>query len=104
MSKSIINYMKYKIQKLSNRSGLSKCDICQNEEILEIHHIRGRKIPNCNNPSNLANICSNCHTKVHHGIIVIEDWVMTTDGYQLIWHYYKDKSITGNDAKPWLIK
>ena len=86
-----------------NKSGYCECEICGEANILQQHHIRGRNIPNANHHSNLANICSNCHTKVHHGIIVIENRVFTTDGYVLIWHHYKDESFTGNDAKPWLI-
>jgi hypothetical protein len=40
---------------------------------------------------------------VHNGIIIIEDRLMTTDGKKLIWHHYKEPSLTGNDAKPWII-
>lgn len=95
--------MKRKTQRIINRSGTGKCEICEKQTILVQHHIRGRKIPKPNDPSNLANICSNCHTDVHHGIIVIENRLMTTDGYKLIWHHWRDLSITGDDAKPWLI-
>lgn len=95
--------MKRKVQRIINRSGTGKCEICEKQTILVQHHIRGRKIYNCNHPSNLANICSNCHADVHHGIIVIEDRLMTCDGYQLIWHHWREQSITGNDAKPWIV-
>ena len=90
--------MKNKIRRKLNYAGIMPCEICGSEEILVQHHIRGRKIANANHPSNVANICSNCHTKVHHGIVVIENRHATTTGYILVWHYYKDKSITGNDA------
>lgn len=95
--------MKRKTKRFLNKTGTCKCEICNEENILEQHHIRGRDINKPNHPSNLANICSNCHTKVHHGIIIIEDRLLTTNGYELIWHHYKDDSLTGNDAKPHLI-
>jgi hypothetical protein len=95
--------MRRKQRRVINRSGTCECDICGEPNILEQHHIRGRSIPNANHPSNIANICSNCHTKVHHGIIVIESWLMTTGGAELMWHHYKDESFTGDDAKPYII-
>lgn len=94
--------MRRVIRKRLNNSGLSKCEICLEEQILEEHHIRGRKIKNANHFTNLAYICSNCHTKVHHGILVVENKHLTTNGYRLVWHYYKDASITGNDATPYI--
>lgn len=96
--------MNKKLQRIINKSGQAKCEICNEYNILVEHHIRGRKIPNPNNYSNLSNICSNCHTKVHHGIIIIENRIMTTEGPQLIWHHYNDQSFTGDDAKPHLIQ
>ncbi len=95
--------MKRKYRRLLNRSGLEKCEICGREGILVQHHIRGRNIPNANHPSNLANICPNCHADIHNGIIILEDWVMTTGGYELLYHHYKEPSLTGNDAKPWIV-
>ena len=95
--------MKRKIKRIMNRTGLEKCEICGQEAILEQHHIRGRKIPNPNHPNNISNLCANCHKKIHNGIIVLEGHMMTTDGYQLIWHHYKEPSLTGNDAKPWTV-
>ncbi len=86
-----------------NSTGNEPCDICRRETFLEQHHIRGRKIYKPNHSNNLANICADCHLKVHHGIIVIEGWYMTTDGYKLVWHHYKESSLTGDDAKPWVM-
>lgn len=86
-----------------NISGTYPCEICGNLDYLEQHHIRGRNIQNANHPSNLANICPSCHTKIHHGIIIIENRHFTTNGYVLVYHYYKNDTITGNDATPWLI-
>lgn len=92
-----------KNRKIINKSQSKPCEICGDKTFLEVHHIRGRNIPNHNHPSNLSDICSNCHTKVHHGIIVIEGRFLTTKGKVLIWHDYKDESLTGDDAKPHLI-
>jgi len=90
--------MKEEIQKLSNNSNKTHCQICNNTEFLVEHHIRGRKIDKPNHPSNLCNICSNCHTKIHRGFIIIEGWFMTTDGMQLITHTKDEESLTGQDA------
>ena len=95
--------MKRRTRRILNATGEMPCEVCGEKTILEQHHIRGRNIFLPNHPSNLANICSNCHTKVHHGIVVIENRLLTTNGYELVWHYYKDPSITGDDAKPWVL-
>ena len=78
--------MKRKNRRIMNRSGKMPCEICGECTLLEQHHIKGRKIDNPHHPSNIANICPNCHTKVHANIIIIEKRVMTTSGYILIWH------------------
>tara|TARA_R110000868_G_scaffold95639_2_gene262916 strand:- start:416 stop:703 length:288 start_codon:yes stop_codon:yes gene_type:complete len=90
--------MKRATRRKINFAGNEPCEICNVQEYLVQHHIRGRKIKDANNPFNLTNICSNCHTKVHHGIIIVEKKCMTTDGIKLIWHYYKDETITGDNA------
>jgi len=92
-----------KNQRTLNRTGQILCEICKEPNILVQHHIHGRKVPNANSPANLANICASCHMNVHSGIIIIENKMLTSIGYQLIWHSHKDPSITGNDAKSWLI-
>ena len=96
--------MSRKAIKKRNASGEQKCDVCGDIEFLEEHHIRGRKIKNANLPFNIANICPNCHTKIHLGEIVIENWVQSTGGRMLIWHKRGEASVTGNDAVPHLIR
>jgi len=86
-----------------NKSSTQTCPICKRPERLVEHHIHGRGIPNPNHESNLANICSNCHERVHGGRIIIESWIMTTSGLELIWHKEDDESFTGNDAKPHIV-
>ncbi len=95
--------MNRRSRRILNKTGFCECEICKEPNILEQHHIRGRQIKNANHPSNLANICANCHNKVHHGHIIIENRLMTTAGYELIWHYDGEDSFTGNDAKPHII-
>lgn len=96
--------MSIKDRKKINSTGKCSCDICNNQEILEDHHINGRKIANYNSKSNRCNICPNCHTKVHMGVIIIEGWMMTSEGLKLFWHESGKESFSGCDSKPYLIK
>ena len=94
--------MKRKNKRILNSTGFHKCEICNEAHILQQHHINGRLVRNPHQPSNLANICSNCHTNVHHGLIMIEGRMMTSDGYKLLWHYKGEESLTGKDTNPFL--
>ena len=96
--------MKKSSRKKLNRTGTAPCDICKERHILEIHHIRGRKIPNHEHPSNVCNVCANCHNKLHYGFIVIEDWVYSSGGKILMWHEKGQESFTGKNAKPHLVQ
>ena len=95
--------MNRRSRRIYNRSQTAQCDICKSVTFLEQHHIRGRKIVNADADFNIANICANCHSNVHHGVVVIEDWIQSTDGRVLQWHKWNEDSLTGNDAKPWMI-
>jgi uncharacterized protein YlaI len=95
--------MSIKKRKLLNSTGKCYCDICNQKEILEDHHINGRKIPNYNNPANRCNICPNCHTKVHKGLIIIEQWLMTSEGLKLFWHEADKDSFSGWNSKPYIV-
>lgn len=92
-----------RVRKILNKSGKNPCNICNVVNILQEHHISGRNIPNPNHPSNLCAICSNCHTKVHHGQIIIEKWVQTSEGKELLWHSVDGNSFSGCDSKPHII-
>ena len=94
--------MKRTIIKLRNRSGNFPCDICGKNEYLEEHHIEGRRILNHNDSSNLCNICPNCHYRVHLGKIIIEQWVTSTSGMELLWHT-NDETPLIRDAKTHII-
>lgn len=95
--------MKKKIRQLSNRSGQELCSICKEPHILQEHHINGRNVPNYKRAWNITNICANCHDEIHFGKIVIEKWVMTTSGRELIWHKKGEESITGFESTPHMI-
>jgi hypothetical protein len=88
--------------KKRNASGKEPCDICGIQFYLDEHHIRGRKIPNPNNPSNLCNICPNCHRSIHMGDIVLEGWLMTSSGYELLYHDNGEEPIS-EDAQVHII-
>jgi hypothetical protein len=95
--------MSHKKNKLLNRSGLRRCEICSVSGILVAHHILGREILNANHRSNLVNICPNCHCLIHEGKIIIEKWVVGTTGKFLAWHYVGEDGITGQDSHPYKI-
>jgi hypothetical protein len=90
-----------KFRRQLNATGKYFCEVCNEQTFLVQHHIEGRNIKNPNQHSNLANICSNCHLKVHRGEIIIEKRVMTTSGEILMWHTCNEISITGEDACPY---
>jgi len=97
-------FMKKKHHKQRNASGQKPCDICEKVEFLEEHHINGRKIKDANLSFNIANICPNCHFKVHLGNIIIEKWTQSTTGRVLLWHNKDEESISGENATPHIIK
>ena len=81
-----------------NATGKLPCEVCNEQHFLVQHHILGRNVARANDYHNLANICSNCHLKIHRGEIIIEKRAMTTSGYILLWHYKNTESISGADA------
>jgi hypothetical protein len=82
-----------------NSTGKEFCEVCNEQHFLVQHHILGRKIKRANAHNNLANICSNCHLKIHKGEIIIEKRTMTTAGYVLLWHERTAESVTGSDSQ-----
>lgn len=96
--------MKKKNRRKLNRSGKEPCQICKVPRVLVEHHIHGRDIPDSNASWNLCNVCSNCHMDLHTGTIIIEDWVMTSDGMRLSWHLPGESGITGENAKIHIFK
>lgn len=95
--------MNRKQRKARNRTGKMTCPICLEKHILREHHLRGRKIPNPNHPSNLLYCCANCHDEIHEGKIIIEGWFNTTSGKEIFWHYANQESLTGSHIKTHII-
>lgn len=91
------------VQKKINRSGTWECPICNTPSLLSEHHLEGRKVKQANKASNKANICYNCHARVHNGDIIVEGWFMTSEGMKLLWHKKEEESLTGSDKKPYVI-
>lgn len=89
--------------KQRNSSGKYPCTICKEHHFLVEHHIHGRNIHNAEAPWNKVYICNNCHDKIHRGVIIVEDWIMTTSGKELSWRYENEEGLTGTDAKVHLI-
>ena len=73
-----------------------KCEICHGKfKSIDKHHITSRSYGGSNLKSNLANLCCNCHRKVHTGEIIIEGKFPSTgeNGLTLIHRKYNEPSI-----------
>ncbi len=92
-----INYSKY-----NNKLLLDKCEICgcnnTDKNKLITHHINFQKdcengvvkdkpYINKNDEINLVCICENCHNKVHHGNLIIEGKIYTSEGYKVLYKF-----------------
>jgi len=78
--------MTKKAVRKARRSGTKSCDVSGETGRLVRHHISGRDIPGAEKPWNIAWVTPDVHDRIHCGDIVIEGWVMTTKGRQLMWH------------------
>ena len=96
-------YGKKSIKK-KNISGKAICQICNNIDYLEQHHINGHDIPNADSKFNIIDICACCHKKIHVGDIIVEGHYLSTEGWNVIWHKKGEESITNNDSSPFLFK
>jgi len=74
--------------KKSRRSGTRPCEVCGEVRLLVEHHINGRDIPRAEDAWNRVAICPNCHDDLHATPprLLIQEWVMTSEGRQLVWH------------------
>lgn len=95
---SLNRRVKRKHRRKLNSTGLQFCEICNEQHFLVQHHILGRDVKRANDQNNLANVCSNCHLKIHRGEIIVEKRIMTTIGYVLMWHTKESESVTGTDS------
>ena len=81
------------------------CEICglTTEEVLVRHHIHSRSKGGHNGEINIANICSNCHSLVHHGLIVLEGRFNSTSGNILVFRKWNEPFIiTEKSPEIWL--
>jgi hypothetical protein len=73
------------------------CNICNK------HHAQLRKhFINCDSSECIeilkwCSVCINCYDKIEDGCIIVEGWIMTHKGLQLVWHqdtstYYSSSS------------
>ena len=54
-------------------------------KLIEIHHIKEKNEGGTNTDENLVPVCSNCHSKIHLGLINPKKWFFTTGGWKLQW-------------------
>jgi len=80
------------------------CEICKKQtNFIKEHHIESKTYGGGNNESNKAYICSECHDKVHCGVIIIEGRFGSMNGQILIFRNFGEESVTGlPDPKVWL--
>ena len=55
------------LKRIANEIELGCCYCGWNEDVCDIHHINGKKIPDCNNHKNLTYLCPNHHRLAHKG-------------------------------------
>ena len=100
MKRSVISN---RIRKQKNSSGQAECDICHEKDILNRHHINGRKVKKANLKWNTADICGSCHLRVHNGKIILEGWFNTDNGLILFWHYNNEDNNTGGTSDVYIV-
>jgi len=76
---------------INNKIGCSNCG--WNETVGDIHHIKGRKIPDADNHENLSYLCPNCHRKAHRGLLKEEELINLQDQFGDKWKEYYDGTI-----------
>jgi len=62
------------------------CSRCGwSEAVCDLHHIRGRKLPDPHNHNNLSLLCPNCHRLADQGKIKPEDLITLDDYFPANW-------------------
>jgi len=75
------------------------CEICEEQlSMIVKHHIHSQSKGGTNKKSNIANICSNCHADVHHGLIVIEGRWNSTHGNILVFRKWNEPYVITEDV------
>jgi hypothetical protein len=87
-------------QRIAARSGKMCCQICEKPRLLICHHIHGRAITGGNQQWNLCWICASCHDETHSARIIIEGWILTSEGKKLIWRKAGEEALANEGAKP----
>ena len=54
---------------LTGHEGYIPCEICGNDGVVDVHHIRGRIGALRTDPENLLGLCRSCHAACHSGAI-----------------------------------
>lgn len=80
------------------------CETCGKEkEFIKEHHIQSKSLGGSDDSYNKAFICSDCHDRVHYGLIIIEGRFGSTKGNILIWRKFTEPSVTNLPDPPvWL--
>ena len=84
------------------RSAQRSCDVCKHYFPLVRHHLNGREIPKYDEPFNVAEVCPNCHQDIHSGEVVVEGWMQTSVGRELIWRNKNSDPVTDRSCTPYL--
>ena len=45
------------------------CQVCGEEELVQVHHIKYRSDGGTDKPDNLITLCSNCHSRIHQDLV-----------------------------------
>ena len=107
--RNIMNIDKFLISdkksKYNSKVFINRCILC-NEKTEEVHHIQEQHLSNNNmiehfhknSLFNLVQLCHSCHHQVHHGCLVIDGWIDTSDGISLS-HHKSQKNIINSKKK-----
>lgn len=96
--------MSLKTQREAARSGSLICPVCEKRRLLVEHHIHGRNHPDKNRKWNRCYICASCHDDIHAGNVILEGWVLTSQGKRLIWRRSGEAPVANEGASPNLYK
>jgi hypothetical protein len=81
------------------------CEVCGegNRRLLEYHHVIPRRDSRCREDNgNIAILCSNCHTRVHAGEVIIIGVYFTSGGIKALW--FNEGEEPPLPYEDWLVK
>lgn len=94
---------------------IGKCEVCQNRDAMDVHHINQQCDANAvnlidhtelglfnkNQLWNLVALCKDCHIAVHNNPakLIIDGYKSTSTGQELLFKWVELKVIPGNDKK-----